>query len=1170
MPVAHGQAQPRGLGKLVGDNDEELSRSHDALPKLPQANQDRLASVSSEGIDIGTLTFEGRIANTPTRILVDTGAAHNFISVDLCDRLSLRTSPSSHARIVLADGHVAPAGQEIGHLSFFICQQPMEESFIVTKLQGYDLILGTPWLTQYGPIRFDYAHRRCTYHKQGRPIMLTALRSASLLPALSAMQFAKACRSSDVMAYLAFIRPIKERDTASIEDPFATVPTEAKPIVQAYADIFPSSLPPGLPPDRGDAHEIALEANAHVPVQPIYHQSPAELAETHKQLAELIESGAIRPSKSPFAAPILFVKKKEGTLRMCVDYRALNKLTIKNRYPLPRIDELLDRLQGAKHFTKIDLRSGYHQIRVEPRDVPKTAFRTRYGHFEFLVMPFGLTNAPATFQKSMNTVLGDILDRFVIVYLDDILIFSRTKEEHEEHVRQVLQRLREAKFYAKLSKCEFFLPSVEFVGFRVAHGQIEMLPDKVKTVTEWPTPTNLTELRSFLGLVQFYRRFIRQLANLSLPLTCLLKKGEPFVWGVEQQAAFDALKTAMTTAPVLRTPDYDRPFIVVTDASDFAIGATLLQEHEGQRHPVAFESRKLRAAELNYPAHEKEQLAVVYALAKWRCYLEGTPFTVETDSRATVYLKDKLANGGNRRQARWIMALANFDFTIKHIKGTSNPSDPLSRRPDLAVLATSTIRIDGDWSQAYAEDPFFQADKRPEDIVERDGRLYKGDRLCVPADPLVRAQVLQQCHDSPTSGHLGRDKTYARVSRDFYWPTLYADVRSYVKSCRTCQRNKGDTSKPAGLLMPLPIPLEPWDNISLDFITGLLTSSEGNDAIAVVVDRLTKMVRFLPCRSDIDAPTFARMFVSSIFALHGMPLSVVSDRGPLFISQFWKELFRLLDCRVRLSSAYHPQTDGQTERANRTLEDMLRCFVNAINPPDWQQLLPLLEFAYNDSVQASTGHTPFYLNYGRHPTTPSRLWKRDNPSRTDIPQVDDFFDGLHSALQLARTAIGKAQERQKRHYDIRHRESLYNRGDWVYLSTRHLRRLSPQPEKLKSRWIGPYQVVDDISAVTYRINLPRSKHRIHPVIHVSRLKPAEPPSSSSNMDDGIEWEPDEEYDVEDILATRVRGRGKRRHREFLIRWLGYPDEENQWVPEKDIHATDKIREFWQRQEGRQH
>ena len=494
------------------------------------------------------MTFTGYLHNRRVRVLIDSGASDNYLSTAFVNQYTLPTVPNYAPAVMLADGHKSDASRRVEDQHLRLGHRQITFNAVVTKLQHYDLILGAPWFRAHGPIQMDYDQRTCTFQLAGRTIVLSAnLYIDDAGTQLSALQAKRALRNPDTPAYLAFIRPAPSPGLD--KETLATVPEECRDLIQEFSDVFPEKLPYGLPPDRGDAHAIELEPGSKPPFQSIYHQSPAELKEVEKQLRELIDAGHIRPSKSPFGAPILFVKKKEGTLRMCMDYRALNKITIKNRYPLPRIDELLDKLNGARYFTKIDLRSGYHQIRVQPTDVHKTAFRTRYGHFEFTVMPFGLTNAPATFQESMNNILREFLDQFVVVYLDDILIFSRTKEEHGQHLRKVLGVLRRHQFYAKLSKCEFFRPRVEFVGFRVSDGKIEMMEDKVKAVTDWPTPTTLRDLRGFIGLISYYRRFIRNLAKIMNLLTSLLKKESAYSWTPEHEEAFQQLKTAITTAP---------------------------------------------------------------------------------------------------------------------------------------------------------------------------------------------------------------------------------------------------------------------------------------------------------------------------------------------------------------------------------------------------------------------------------------------------------------------------------------------------------------------------------------------------------------------------------------------------------------------------------------------
>ena len=452
-------------------------------------------------------------------------------------------------------------------------------------------------------------------------------------------------------------------------------------LLKQYDDVFPEDLPPGLPPKREVDHKIELLPGTRPPSRPTYHMSAAELTELKKQLDELIAAGFIQPSKSPFGAPILFVKKKDGTTRMCVDYRALNEITIKNSYPLPRIDELFDRLQGAKYFSKIDLRSGYHQIRIDPDDVPKTAFRTRYGHFEFKVLPFGLTNAPATFMHLMHQAFRPLLDESVLVFLDDILIYSKTLADHKRHVRQVLDILRREKLYAKASKCDFFKSQVEFLGHIVGADGVRMMEDKVKAVQEWPTPTKVGHVRSFLGTAGYYRKFIKDFSKIAAPLSELTHDNVPFTWGEPQDSAFKTLKAAMQQDPVLILPDPKLPFVVHTDASGYALGAVLMQDQGKGMQPIAYLSKKMQPAETRYPTHEQELLAIICALKSWRPYLHGAKFKVMTDHKSLHDFKTQPRLSG--RQTRWKDVIAEFDFEIEYVEGKSNVvADGLSRRVD--------------------------------------------------------------------------------------------------------------------------------------------------------------------------------------------------------------------------------------------------------------------------------------------------------------------------------------------------------------------------------------------------------------------------------------------------------------------------------------------------------
>ncbi|KAJ8899271.1 hypothetical protein K2173_017306 [Erythroxylum novogranatense] len=452
-------------------------------------------------------------------------------------------------------------------------------------------------------------------------------------------------------AYLAHI--IDTRVEQSVQDIL---------VVKEFRDVFPEELP-GLPPDRKIKFTIDLVPSAAPISIPPYRMTPVELKELKTQLQELFEKGFIRPSVSPWGAPVLFVKKKDGTLRLCIDYRQLNRVTVKNEYPLPRIDDLLDQLQGAQVFTKLDLRSGYYQLKIAEADIPKSAFRSRYGHYEFLVMPFGLTNAPAAFMALMNKVFQPYLDRFVIVFIDDILVYSKSRKEHDEHLRVILQIMREKQLYAKFSKCEFWLDQVVFLGHIVTGDGILVDPKKVEAVMNWEAPRNVSEIRSFLGLAGYYRRFVEGFSLISAPLTKLLRKNVVFRWSEECQKSFEELKHRLTTAPVLTIPSGIGGYVVYSDASHQGLRCVLMQHSK----VIAYASRQLRSHEINYPVHDLELAAVVFALKIWRHYLYGETFQIYTDHQSLKYLMSQKEL--NLRQRRWIELLKDYDCTIEYHPG---------------------------------------------------------------------------------------------------------------------------------------------------------------------------------------------------------------------------------------------------------------------------------------------------------------------------------------------------------------------------------------------------------------------------------------------------------------------------------------------------------------------
>jgi len=1207
--------------------------------------------------------LDGFIEGHPAVVLVDCGATNQFVDDGFVAKHQLvSSSVASPEYVTLANGTRVPAGSIVRAADVRIGTYADSLDFVSIPLVGYDAILGMSWLHQHNPeidwrekcIRFRDERRdrhelvaksvaspaksvhSAIVGSAQRPVIPPAKEPCGklLLNLISSKQLKHQVRTKQ----LEFSCLVYPQDVYSLLLPesggsptselhvnavSSSITTEdllsglRKTAVEKHRDVFPDDLPPGLPPSREVDHKIELVPGSRPTSRPTFRMSAWELAELKKQLEELVKAGFIQPSKSPFGAPILFVKKKDGTMRMCIDYRALNEITVKNKYALPRVDELFDRLQGAHFFSKIDLRSGYHQIRIDPADVPKTAFRTRYGHFEFLVLPFGLTNAPATFMHLMNETFRAQLDDFVIVFLDDILIYSRTLEEHERHVRIVLDTLRREKLYAKESKCELFKTEVEFLGHLVGRDGIRMMESKVKGVQDWPTPTKATHVRSFLGTAGYYRRFIKGFSAIAAPLTELTKDAVKFDWGHQQEAAFRHLKKAIAEGPVLALPDPSLPFVVHTDASGFAVGAVLQQDQGKGLQPIAYLSKKMLPAETRYPVHEQELLAIIHSLSTWRHYLHGAKFKVLTDHKSLQHFKTQPLLSG--RQSRWKDVIANFDFDIEYIEGTTNVvADGLSRRPDhlqhssqlLNMLRTSSVstyrvvhqqrssellnllRVEAAVPTGIVQPrissvtsllaDIFEASKRDSayarllkkskaalkaDHLHVKGGLvyYKTSRLYLPDDLALRTRILQECHDAPTSGHLGKDKTIDQVKRRFYWPRMDVEIQTYVTGCDSCQRNKPSHQAKIGLLQPLPIPDRPWQQVSLDLIVALPRTKSGHDAIVVFVDKLTKMVHYVATTTNVTAPQLSQIFMREVCRLHGVPDSILSDRDPRFTGHFWRALWDQLGTKLSMSTAYHPQTDGQTERANRTLEEMLRSFVDW-HQTDWDQHLSALEMAINSAKQASTGFSPFYLNYGQEVQLPLDLALRAARVCKN-PEAAERIRELRANLARAKEGIRAAQVRQSRYVDQHRRDVTFNVGDRVLLSTEHLQlKGAGRTPKLTYKYLGPFRVRRVVGANAYELDLP-STLGIHPVLNVSRLKPYRdgftshpdrpqphhrpPPETVEEDGAGV-------FEVKAIIAKR--GRGARL--EYLVEWVGYPSWEATWESTSSLAgARDAIAEF---------
>jgi hypothetical protein len=890
-------------------------------------------------------------------------------------------------------------------------------------------------------------------------------------------------------------------------------------------------------------------------------RSPADRGILIDVVKEMEAAGLIRPSKSPWSSqPVLVKKMRDGVeiaeKRPCWDYRRVNDRIVGDAYPLPLPENMFAELTGSQLFSKMDLLKGFWQIPLDEDSKAILAMATPLGLYEPNSMPFGMKNAPAVFQREMQRVLRDMLGRGVLVFIDDILIHSRTADEHEALVRWVLNRLVEEGYHAHPDKCEFFQKEVSFLGHVISGKGVSVQAHKVKAVQEWPVLTKKKEVRQFLGMVNWYRKFIPGFSEIARPLTDLTHDDHPWSWGEKEQTAFDTLKQKLSSADVLAHPDPSRQWIIHTDASEFAIAGVLSQQQaDGTVRPVAYFSRKMSGAETKYDSiHEKELLALVKAVEHWRCYLEGSAFPVllHTDHKGLSWLNTQKELTG--RQTRWMERLAELEYKVIHVAGEDNGvADALSRRSDYegaplvevasegkeatrsvsdeaspparvntaVAVETAPVRarivlhstgveqqsqpeskgedessdsfppLMDDIREAVSRDQWYRAkmaEVQPTDGLVRERGLLRTvvGQWYIPDDPELKARLLYEVHDSPSGGHLGVKKTLHKLQRVCWWIGMRAEVTSYVHSCVECQRVKHSQQKPAGLLLPLPIPSRPYDTITMDFVGPLPPSGERQyDYLLTVVDKFSKRVNLLPCHKTIDAHQTARLLIDNVVRQHGLPSSIVSDRDPRWTGVLWTELFAAMGTKLKRSSSYHPQTDGQTERVHRVLEAMLRAYVNK-RGSDWSEWLPTVEMSINSSVHETTGKTPFEMT-GVDWKDPLSL-AMTSGGRTEMTSdvAHEVLDGIKTAWEDARHMMMESQVRMKKYADLKRRDEQYAVGDQVMLSTKNL---AKRWGKLSPLFVGPFQVVKvSGEGLNVTLDLPSEYSRLHQPFHVDRVK----------------------------------------------------------------------------------
>ena len=861
-------------------------------------------------------------------------------------------------------------------------------------------------------------------------------------------------------------------------------------------------------------HHIDTQGQGPIRLRP-YRTSPRQKEVAKQIIDELLDNNIIQPSTSPWSAPIVLVKKKTGEDRLCIDYRRLNAVTKKDSFPLPRIDDVLDLLQGQKYFSTLDLASGYWQIEMDPESKEKTAFIVDNNVYEWNRLAFGLTNAPGTFQRLMNYVLRDVIGKICLVYLDDIIVFSRTVEGHLKNLKIIFDLLRKANLKLKLSKCKFLEKCVQYLGHVISAEGTSPDPGKIEAIKNYAPPKTVGDLASFLGLASYYRRFINKFSTIAHPLIIQSKgiKTDEVKWGPEEVQAFEKLRNCLVTPPILAYPDFSKEFIIFTDASDYGIGAVLSQIQNGKEVVIAYSSKHLNKDQLKYSTIEKEAFAVVEGIKRFYHYLQDEPFVIVSDHRPLQWLQSIKDEKG--RLGRWAILLSNLKYTIKYRPGRVNENaDFLSR---IKVAAVQAIPRDNDvMFDEQQRDPLCRAimdylengilwdeDHRSPPIWAKEIDLYfiANGLLCRTLFPVskkrrpfaqvqvvvplaLRKMLLEEYHDSPVSGHLAYQRTCLRIRDKFYWPSMLQDIKEYCKACPTCALQRRVHLKT--FLNPLDLTSAPFEVLGLDFLGPIRPGSiAGNNHILVITDYFTKWVEVIPL-PDQTALATSKALVEKVIFYHGPPKALITDRGSNFTSELFNHVCKALNTKHRTTTAYHPQTNGLTERFNKTVVEMLRKYLDD-GFTNWEEMLGAVAFAYRNSVHSSTMETPYFLNHGRDPLMP--LDRFLQPPSLLLVTPNDYkhqtMKRLYEAFQLVKSNLAKAREEQRAQYDARAEKLEYQVGDKVLLELKAWKRGTSR--KLNPRYKGPYRVKKVNSNSTVEIQECAGKQT--QLVHVNRIKP---------------------------------------------------------------------------------
>lgn len=903
-----------------------------------------------------------------------------------------------------------------------------------------------------------------------------------------------------------------------IEDISETQRTEIEELLQKLA-------PPSSCDELGRTGWIYhdIDVNSARPIKQKYYPVSQRLElEMHEEVHKMLRMGIIRRSTSEWSSPVVMIRKPDDSYRFCIDYRKVNAVSRVCAYPLPYMDVILRKLQHAKYISSLDCSGAFWQIPLTERSIPITAFTVPgMGLFEFVRMPYGLAGGPSTFQMLADKIITPEMEPYAFAYLDDLIIVTETYEEHVQWLTKILLRVKEAGLTINHKKSKLCRPEIRYLGILVNRDGTRPDPERVRPILEYPAPKNLKQLRRFLGMASWYRKFLGDFASIAEPLTALTRQNVKYEWTDDQTEAFERVKGLLASAPVLARPDFSAPFTVECDASDTGLGSVLLQRVDGEDRVLCYASRVLTESERRLSVTERECLAVLWSIDKFRPYIEGYHFTVITDHHSLVWLKNlKHPNG---KLGRWSLRLQSYDFDIVHRKGKDNVvPDALSRmyeteEDDIACLASLQIdeSIKDKWylqkAQQVITDPTAHPcwkivggrlyNYRPNPVI--DDLLGEDDdawKLVVPHDQQL--QVLKECHEAPTAGHLGRYKTHQRAILRYYWPNIYKDIAHFVRNCQICQQTKVEQLAPAGL-MGKHIVTRPWEIVSGDSMGPFPRSTQGNEHIIILLDLFTRWAECIPVRK-INAKTVKRALNERVFLRYGIPERFLSDNGTPFKNKVVDDFLEANGVIHATCAPYSPKSNP-TERVNRTFKAMITAFIEEKHTT-WDSHLLELTFSYNTAVHEATRSSPAFLNYGRNPEPPHSLKRQveiealeecENTALTNWCARMEKLDGYRAN---ARENSKTAQARQEKYYNAKHRDVRYNVGDKVWVKNRILSSAEKKiAAKLSPKYAGPYIIVAGSGTSTYRLR--REDGKDIGKIAVADMKPCHDLDQFPDQDD---------------------------------------------------------------------